>query len=275
MFETRLLTDNELDSIEAGFGASSIIDPDQWAEQMGIEPISGAWLCAYCIRRFGWPNIGSDDHKQLCTWVLTTPVNGFFLGVTPYLVEPSFMHFSVYFTEAVRPKIYEDPQADAVRAEAEQIAKEWWESTGKDRYVLGTTNIPRPLALYVSESEEGVCGFYERTPEEPPQDFPTENVNWAAWLIRELIRERHPDEVTFPKHELGPRQPTPFQIECKKAVQTVVKDLLRPTYVRDVYFTPHGNTDPDESGTAEPFEHAGIAPKYLYQKDHESNTRNS
>jgi len=40
-------------------------------------------MFAYLWRRFGPPNGMSDDLKDLCTYILTTPMEGVILGVSP------------------------------------------------------------------------------------------------------------------------------------------------------------------------------------------------
>lgn len=42
-------------------------------------------LFAYCFRRFGYPDRGWDDYKELVTYYLTTPHPDLVLNITPYL----------------------------------------------------------------------------------------------------------------------------------------------------------------------------------------------
>lgn len=44
---------------------------------------SGLTLFAYLWRRFGPPEHGCDDYKSLACWVLTTPMEGAYLSLTP------------------------------------------------------------------------------------------------------------------------------------------------------------------------------------------------
>ena len=67
----------------AGFGGSGSINPSDWADEIYKGEVPGPWLMCYMVRRFGWPNAGSDEYKNLCNWNLTTPIKGLYLCVNP------------------------------------------------------------------------------------------------------------------------------------------------------------------------------------------------
>ena len=46
---------------------SGAINPGEIADEV-MGQVEGPWLTCYMIRRFGWPNFGSDDYKELCSW---------------------------------------------------------------------------------------------------------------------------------------------------------------------------------------------------------------
>jgi hypothetical protein len=62
----------------------SVLRPGEIAEQV-LPKVSGATLFAYCFRRFGYPNVGWDESKNLANYLLTTPEPGLFLEIVPYL----------------------------------------------------------------------------------------------------------------------------------------------------------------------------------------------
>lgn len=90
-----------------GYAASGEIDPRDWADQLYSVPVSGPWLCCYMIRRFGWPNHGSDPDKNLCSWCLTTPLNWLCLCITPYMGTGNF-HFAVRFDESHEGRMFQE-----------------------------------------------------------------------------------------------------------------------------------------------------------------------
>lgn len=47
--------------------------------------VRGGQLFAYLFRRFGYPNCGWDERKELVYYLLTTPMDTVFLGVRPYM----------------------------------------------------------------------------------------------------------------------------------------------------------------------------------------------
>ena len=107
---------------DRGYASSGSIDPGQWADDLYGKTISGSWLTCYMLRRFGWPNIGSDDYKDLCAWSLTTPLEGLYLVVRPHLTDGGplgkpfcgkthgNLHFSILFTKAVEAELDRDPE---------------------------------------------------------------------------------------------------------------------------------------------------------------------
>jgi len=50
-------------------------------------------LFAYCFRRFGYPNYGWDNYKELAKYILTTPRPDLFLSVVPYVGDTSAISF--------------------------------------------------------------------------------------------------------------------------------------------------------------------------------------
>jgi hypothetical protein len=122
----------------AGGYQSGTINPGGIADELGCGAISGPWLTCYMIRRFGWPNLGSDDHKNLCTWCLTTPLSGLFLTVTPYLGGGSrSLHFGVRFDKATGEALDRNPGREAFRKRANKALRTWWLKRGSEIYAMG------------------------------------------------------------------------------------------------------------------------------------------
>lgn len=60
---------------------SGTINPGEVAVEVFGEELAFGRLFAYCYRRFGHPNSGSDPDKHLAIYNLTTPIDGVFLSV--------------------------------------------------------------------------------------------------------------------------------------------------------------------------------------------------
>lgn len=269
-FQTSLASDNA--SICGGFGASGSIDPSTWADELYKGAVSGPWLCCYMIRRFGWPNCGSDDYKQLCSWNLTTPLSGLYLCVTPYL-GGSNLHFSVMFNKAIGAKINQDPGRDSFLRRLRKSTMHWWSSEGRKLYVFGKgkkADDEDELVFSVGEDGEHVWGFWRRTSAHRGRDN-SPNVDWLSFV--ELIEEFHP-EVRLPKMTKREKanRISPFDKRVRAAIEATLLDLLRPTSVRDIRFTPFGNIEktPEAVGRysnqadAGRFTGAGHTPKYWF-----------
>lgn len=59
------------------------------------DTVNYATMTAYCLRRFGLPNIATDDYKDLAGWLLTTPHDDVFVIVRPSLSPQNIFSISV------------------------------------------------------------------------------------------------------------------------------------------------------------------------------------
>jgi hypothetical protein len=70
-------------------GTGGLLEPSGIAyHYCGIQTFDVGHLMAYGFRRFGYPANGWDNDKELCKWILVTPMEGVFLTVTPTSVSP-------------------------------------------------------------------------------------------------------------------------------------------------------------------------------------------
>lgn len=257
----------------AGFGAGGCIDPSKWADQMFKGKVPGPWLLAYMIRRFGWPNTGSDPDKNLCSWMLTTPIPGLYLGVTPYLGDGSNLHFSVYFNRAIDLRLRSDPGRALFAARREKAIRRWWNQKGRRFYTLGAgmkEGDPDELIELHSERGDKVYGLWRRTPAHTWSNaLPRKDPGMLLWWLGEFIIEKHP-EVVLPKMSKREQawRMSRFHIQARVAIKATLRDLLRPTSVRDISFTAFGDIErtPEavaryrQQATASRFEGAGYTP---------------
>lgn len=92
------------------------ISPGEFAELAG-NPEYGP-LFAYMYRRFGVPEFGSDDHKEIANWYITTPDENIMLCVSP---RPSGPRYS--FGYMLNRTVYNNPRNDTQIKAAETAIK--------------------------------------------------------------------------------------------------------------------------------------------------------
>lgn len=270
-----------------GYSAGAFVNPSRWADELFGASMSGPWLTCYMIRRFGWPNIGSDAHKDLCAWCLTTPIAGLYLVVRPYMghdgqrEKPSpfcgNLHFAVRFSKEVGVELERDRERERYWKKRDKAIERWWNREGRNLYAFGEGETEEDKATLVhrwGEKDGKVAGLYKR-----PEDFKPQKLRLHSkirdmwfWWMAEFLREAHPDIVPDPKVYMGERKPSAFQRRARAAIEATMRDLLRPVRVRDIPISPFG--DPERNDLAkekcgelrqvEPFEGAGNAPSYWY-----------
>lgn len=278
--------------IVGGYAAGEV-DPSKVADDLFKAEVPGPWLCCYMIRRFGWPNRGSDDYKQLCSWLVTTPMRGLFLGITPYLGNAMNLHFSIGFTKAVQAGIRRDPGRESFFARKEKAVRRWWKTTGRKLYVWGTGkkvgDEDELVKAAGDRNGDEVFGLWKRTlangHERGRSAFSpggAKEAHMATWFLGDFIKEKHP-EVKLPrmtKRERD-RRKTAFHRKVEHALRATMRDLLRPTHVRDISFTPFGDIERTPEAVARYskqedtgfFEGAGYAPSYWYNPKNQAAIR--
>ncbi len=228
------------------------------------------------IRRFGWPNSGSDADKNLCSWSLTTPVDGLYLLVTPYL-GGSNLHFAVRYNKAVQAALRRDPGRESFFRRKERVIRSWWKNEGCKLYVFGCgvkEGDEDELVHVYGEKDGKVWGLWQRKPTHKfGHRIP--NGSMVLWWLGEFIKSKHPN-VRLPKMTSRERQQreTPFHRKARKAIEATLSDLLRPVSVRDLSFTPFGDIESTPEAVerfkrqmpADRFIGAGHAPSYWFTK---------
>lgn len=263
--------------IFGGYASGPGACPSKIADELFGGEISGPWLCCYMIRRFGWPNTGSDDYKQLCSWTITTPMKGLYLCVTPYL-GGSNLHFAVRFNKKVGRELEKDPVRDAYHKNNQRLVRKWWKSKGSKIYTLGMGlkegDPDKLIHIYEGDIQDHpgyTWGLWERKPEHNwPNNIPKGNSYFLYWL-GDFVRKNHP-EVRFPKFPKRESKPK-FHIKVQSALKATLKDLLSPTSVRDISFTPFGDIERSPEAikrysnqkSAGRFIGAGYTPEYWFK----------
>ncbi|QMI49811.1 hypothetical protein [Burkholderia sp. MBR-1] len=107
-------------------------------------------LFAYCFRRFGYPDRGWDDYKELVSYYLTTPHPDMVLNITPYVGNTAVLtlSFLVEFEASRAIEAY----AERDRLAWKQRSLEWAEKQGLPEWM------PEWIAIYNSEYREAFPG---------------------------------------------------------------------------------------------------------------------
>lgn len=268
-----------------GYSAGAFINPSRWADELLGSSIPGPWLCCYMIRRFGWPNIGSDPHKDLCAWSLTTPIEGLYLTVRPYMghdgqeKQAPFcgnLHFGVRFTREVGDELDRDPQRERYWAKRDKAIRRWWDREGMRLYIFAESKDPEDKSLLVKlwgSKDDMVVGLYRRSEDcdLKMRSLPAKVHPYFFFWMAEFLGEQHPSVLPKWKGRATPT-PTAFQRRARAAIEATLRDLLRPVRVRDIIISPFGDVERRDTARekcgglpeVEPFEGAGAAPSYWY-----------
>lgn len=260
---------------DGGYAGGPGVNVSQLADELFREPISGAWLCCYMLRRFGWPNSGSDDYKNLMSWTLTTPIKGLFLSVTPYLgrtesrvFDPKWihnLHFAVRFTKDIGRKLDDMPGRWAFVERRQRAIMRWWKTKGIKLYCWGTGKEVGDTHELVSRYADAVARPGKKLPKrfqgckwvwglwrrderiKFKGDFHKRTVEAGSgmieWWLGDFIAKHHP-EVKLPKMTAREkRMKNTFAPKAHIALKRTLLDLLRETYVRDINFNIFGGTE--------------------------------
>lgn len=217
------------------------------------ERIDYGHLFAYLFRRFGYPNFGWDDYKELAKYVLTTPHPGLVLSVVPYVGNDTNLHIRFHVPYPLYKKI-EDWRSKPV-AQWEKRAFSWQEQEGLPSWMdewIAFCN--RELPKFFKNIEAPFRGWRDTIPwmyvmgdSKPPHNvlYPQTkrafafkgNVlkTYSRVESRPACRRRLPDWRQW--SESDPLRP------LAEAAVIALKDLRRPVRVRDSAIDAYGNAD--------------------------------
>lgn len=206
----------EFKSTEKYSGAlSGDFDPGEIAKEV-LKGINWGELMAYCYRRFGPPNLGSDSYKDLVRWVITTPQEGLFLSVSPSPYE-EYLLFGYITGREYQTKIIQEARTNFELNN--QQFKKWCEKNNHPYYDIYNTPFEEKTSELIQISTELRKQFFSSS------DY-TEHKN------------------------------CPIKKEGNKALERTLLDLTRPTYVRDVYISAKGIVDDNDSKLKHSVEYA-------------------
>lgn len=181
-------------------GASAgTFDPGKLAK-VEIGDIDWGRATTYMLRRFGLPNLGHDDYKEIARWLITTPIDGLFLT---FISRPH--HTSLLFGYVVSKAL----DARAKMLEMAQREDRWNAYVDWSNRMRGE---PPPGSDQTLDNYPG------------PYDTPEKR--------RALADEQ--DAIFGAFEQDSPRPAPPSEIdEMNNALRVALRDLLTPVGVRD------------------------------------------
>lgn len=233
-----------------------LLEPSEIAEHYcGIETFSVGDIMAYGFRRFGYPVNGWNSYKQLCRWIITTPMDGVFLTVQPRDVEP----FGYLLKNPLTEKLVAEQTAPAREwgqrchdwakkehgvvlvyplswagqcsdEEFETASEEWLQKKYPKDYTKNINTLEQ-LAEKAGVSKEDVIKLFqdekreecEKFVDEYKKDHPIPQKSYSC-MYSENIPEK-------PFWENLPEESLERQINA--ALYRAILDLTRPVWVRD------------------------------------------
>lgn len=286
-WHTQLATAKEVDSIFGGYSGGPAARLPKLADKVfPRHPLPGPTLTVYMLRRFGFPNTGSDPYKDLCEWTLTTPMPGIFLAVYPRM-GTSNLHFGIRYSKKAEALLEADPERDKHLQRLDDAVSRWWNRTGKKKYLLCTAtpqefNLVHPYDITLEKDGEEGIGLWERDGKLPSHYYTSLGrpgftrqmiVGWLVdWLRGQGVR--------MPKWRKQARRGeyTAIQRQAQKALMDTMRDLLFPTYIGGLHLNAYGDVDrnriamlayhraiPARQRAKVPYyEHAGDTPEYIF-----------
>lgn len=205
--------------------ASGFFDPGILAEEVFGERLEPGQLFLYLFRRFGAPVDPIDDYKQCAAYMYTTPRSDVWLTVSITATERVSLQFGYCITSDLGERLRREERnrIDAWHREKER----WCREQGMDLPVLP----PYPTH----------------------ETCPTEDAWYNALFALTVAQKTHKTilDEAFTRYTLAhPEKERELHetrgilwVECHGALLATLRDLTRPTYCRDIYFTPIGCCD--------------------------------
>lgn len=224
-------------------------------EAIGEEIPQGS-LFAYLFRRFGFPNAGSDDFKELCRYFLTTTHPGMIMSIVPYSGGDSSISISFMVSHETRADCEEWYQRS--RNARDQRFIEWIEKQGRipewaDNFFVELQEKGWPVP-------EGVSGWSRIMPSLAMLTYHHDkNTTSKTLLPKELVwyqsvKEDYAKVDTDGDPGLDYRDPDwrnwddedPMK-PYAKAIHDTLQELKRPVWIRDCAINAWGPCEePDE-----------------------------
>ncbi len=217
---------------------------------IGAEP-DFAMIFTYLFRRFGAPTMPQDDYKELCKYVLTTPMENIFLAVYPCA---SNFNFGFIYPQDTLRKVCWGNYGEILKW---CIRMQEWAKKEHKINIFG--NAMSNFSIYNKPNKKGICTLSKSN----KSLFMKEINEWLSisyphWAGKDVVVPQDKQQIViseffqYKKDEISKYEKLYLKVEKKpsiqskegiklqkdiiKAISATAKDLLRPTYIRDVYF---------------------------------------
>ncbi|ENZ77926.1 MULTISPECIES: hypothetical protein [Ralstonia] len=206
-------------------------------------------LFAYCFRRFGYPDRGWDDYKQLVSYYLTTPNPDLVLNITPYVGNSSVL--SLRFLVGSESSMAIDAYARRDRTAWEQRSLDWAEKQGLPDWM------PEWLGIYNSEFRQAFPQIPIATSWREVLDFPFAMgeegsrpyvLTSRVAEFRQTLHESYKQVEAWPAYYLRPanlhdwNDDDPLKPLAQAAIEAL-RDLSSPVGVRDQSINAFGQVE--------------------------------
>lgn len=238
------------------------------------ETIPQGSFFTYLFRRFGYPNIGSDDYKELCRYILTTTHPEMLMSITPYAGGDASISISFLLPGEIVHKCREYPYAQRNQHQANFI--KWIEDEGRlPDHIEETTDAlikkgwsPRPnMPKWTTILGPTLSAVYEFKNKNDGSE-PTPHVAWYLALVEEynslypIPDPRYRNEHWMKWDDEDPMKP------IAAAIFETLHDLKRPVGIRDIDIDPWGPCKEGcDTDSAMPADVAGYPAGYLGNVD--------
>lgn len=218
-------------------------------------------LFAYCFRRFGYPNMGWDDYKDLVRYLLTTPSADLVLQILPWVGDKNYFHIRFLTKGEVWAAAHLWQRADV----------DAWSDKAFD--LVEKDGLPDWMPEYVEKAVK--------------EGFLSESWRSLAWFFEDASRKEKDDKrvcefgarIKAARAAVGPqpkwrgrgavlaewRDDDPLKPLAHAAIEAL-KDLKTPVRVRDQAINAYGLCGDSRLTLSEPAV-AGYPSGYLGNKD--------
>lgn len=229
-----------------GFGSSGDLNPGEIAGKVYGEKYNYGYAVAYLLRRFGYSFSGHDDYKELAGYILTTPMEGIYLYVSIKGSNGAGYSFGVRFSRELYKK-YNILRA-MERRTGFRAAQKWGLSHGYAFVNSMSFTGKKKKANRIVNGYFNRLGLMNKTPADfTPEEW--EKIWDECFEEMDNRKNRAFDELEASGWK-NPASATyqDFCNEINAALETSLRELLKPTYVRDCLINILGPCDIDCTG---------------------------
>lgn len=254
----------KMEEITPGSGATGgLLYPSKIAENYcGMKELNIGDIMVYGFRRFGYPVNGWDDYKQLCMWVIRTPMEGVFLSLTPTNVSP----FGFILKHPLSQQLLEEQSLPIIEwgRRCRQWANETYDIVLVDQFRFAgfCTDEEAEMEYFKWLGKQGLAHTDERA-----KQFLKEKSDECAHICKKYEKIEPLPNKHLP-FELIEAQKTPFweslpkdslEHKINEAIYRTILDMKRPVSIRDWQINIEGECgdegfrifDVDEDGYVE------------------------